>query len=380
MEAVPGIEAAFIDEGWSRRVVVHPPAPVHASRPDDYTRITLSSGTTGAPKGALTTQIQSYHRFVQGLLAFGWSAEDRYLACVPFCFSAGRGYPLYILRLGGVVVLMPTIFTAAEYVAMVERHDITAGLLTPTPLRWLLEHRRDREPLLPGPKRLATVGAPIHPEEKAALYRRVVPGLIEVYSTSATGILTRLAGEDLVNRGETMGRLLPTASVEVVDDAGNLLPIGAEGTLRIGGPGTTTELVGDDGSGGAASVRDGWYYPGDLVRIDEEGYLHLRGRSADLIIRGGVNIYPAEIEQVLLAHARVAEAAVVGWPSRLLGEEVAAFVRPRGPLEVGELRALCLERLVGYKVPRGFFLVEDLPRTSAGKVRKAALKAGLTPL
>ena len=116
------------------------------------------------------------------------------------------------------------------------------------------------------------------------------------------------------------------------------------------------------------------------MRIDGDGYLHLRGRSADLIIRGGVNVYPAEIEQVLLAHPAVAEAAVVGWPSRVLGEEVAAFVRTRGPLEIGELRALCLERLVSYKVPRGFFLVADLPRNSAGKVRKSVLKAELTTL
>jgi acyl-CoA synthetase (AMP-forming)/AMP-acid ligase II len=177
-----------------------------------------------------------------------------------------------------------------------------------------------------------------------------------------------------------MGRILPLATLEVVDEAGNPLPLGADGVLRVRGPATSTRVIGDDASSGPASLREGWYYPGDLVRIDADGYLHLRGRSAELIVRGGVNIYPAEIEQVLLAHPAVAEAAVVGWPSRLLGEEVAAFVRTRAPLETGELRALCLERLVGYKVPRGFFLVEEFPRTSAGKVRKASLKAELTTL
>jgi len=378
--SVEGFPLLAIDEGWEREAATLPSSSIHPARPEEPVKISLSSGTTGLPKGAVATYGQGYHRFVAGLMAFGWRAEDRYLSCVPFCFSAGRDYATYILRIGGTVVLMPTLFTAADYCAAVERFGITAGLLTPTPLRWLLEEAAGKAPLLPGMRRLATIGAELHMEEKAKLYRTVTPGLIEAFGTSATGILTRLAGEALLQRGDSMGRVLPTAELEIVDRQDRPVTAGGEGILRVRGPGVSTEMIGEESSEGPATLRNGWFYPGDLVRCDDEGYLQLKGRAADLIIRGGANIYPAEIEKLLLTHPAVAEAAVVGWPSAELGEEVAAFVTARTTLDAGALRQFCRERLAAYKVPRDFILVGDLPRNPAGKVLKRALAARLTPL
>jgi acyl-coenzyme A synthetase/AMP-(fatty) acid ligase len=378
--AVGGIPCLAIDERWERGAAALPLAPIHPARPEEPVKISLSSGTTGLPKGAVATYGQGYHRFVAGMMAFGWRAEDRYLSCVPFCFSAGRDYAVYILRLGGTVVLMPPLFTAADYVTAVERFGITAGLLTPTPLRWLMEAAAGKAPLLPGMQRLATIGAELHAEEKAKLYRTVTPGLIEAFGTAATGVLTRLAGEALLRRGDSMGRVLPTAELEIVDRQDRPVASGEDGILRVRGPGVASEMIGEETGEGPASLRDGWFYPGDLVRRDEEGYLQLKGRAADLIIRGGVNIYPAEIEKLLLTHPAVAEAAVVGRPSAELGEEVAAFVTARTTLDAGLLRQFCRERLAAYKVPRDFILVADLPRTAAGKVLKRALAARLTPL
>lgn len=376
-----GVASLAIDERFRRAAAALEPAAVHAARPTDPAMIALSSGTTGLPKGAIVTHEQAFHRFVAGLMAFGWQAEDRYLACLPFCFSAGRDYPMHALMRGATIVVVPTLFTAPEYVALIERHAITASLLAPTPLRWLLAHPAARGPLLPGVARLAASGAPLHAEEKAAIYRQVAPGLIETLGTSATGALTRLAGEDLVTRADSMGRLLPLTEIEIVDRSGRPMPSGAEGILRVRGPGTSTAMIGDNVGDGPATLReDGWFYPGDIVRLDEAGFLQLKGRSAELIIRGGANVYPAEIEKLLLTHPAVADAAVVGWPSREFGEEIAAFVTPQGPVDPAELKQFCRERLASYKVPRAFVIVAELPRNAAGKVRKSELSARLTPL
>ena len=126
--------------------------------------------------------------------------------------------------------------------------------------------------------------------------------------------------------------------------------------------------------------HDGWFYPGDLGHTDAGGFLHLDGRSKDMIIRGGVNIYPQDIERVLATDSNVADVAVVAWQSEEFGEEVAAFVVPRGEVSPETLTALCQERLASYKVPRQFFFVEQLPRTSVGKVHKRELAERLTPL
>ena len=132
------------------------------------------------------------------------------------------------------------------------------------------------------------------------------------------------------------------------------------------------------------AFRDGWYYPGDLGWLDEDGYLFLAGRATDMINRGGVNIYPAEVEHVLALHPKVHEAAVVGWSSNEFGEEVAAFVVPRqGGADAVSGDALishCRERLAPYKAPRQIFLLDELPKNGVGKIRKDQLAARLPPL
>jgi acyl-CoA synthetase (AMP-forming)/AMP-acid ligase II len=145
------------------------------------------------------------------------------------------------------------------------------------------------------------------------------------------------------------------------------------------GPGVARGFF-EDPEADAEAFKDGFFFPGDLGVVDASGFVSLRGRRKDMIIRGGINIYPAEIESILLDHETVAEAAVVGWPSRDLGEEVAAFVMPRGKADPEALRALCAARLAPYKVPRAMIVTDELPRNSSGKVLKAELVARLQPL
>jgi acyl-CoA synthetase (AMP-forming)/AMP-acid ligase II len=167
--------------------------------------------------------------------------------------------------------------------------------------------------------------------------------------------------------------------VEVVDEADAPLPRGRTGRLRYRGPGVATQYHLDP-EASVGSFRDGWFYPGDLAEIDEAGYLTLRGRTRDVIIRGGINVHPGEIESVLREHPDIAEAAVVGAPSARLGEEIAAFLVTRSPIDPEALTAWCAERLAPYKVPRLFVRVDDLPRNSSGKVLKSELASRLPRL
>ena len=165
----------------------------------------------------------------------------------------------------------------------------------------------------------------------------------------------------------------------MVDDGHRPLTAGEVGRIRYRGPAVADGFYRDP-EASQDSFRDGWFYPGDLGDFDEEGFLYLKGRAKDMIIRGGVNIYPQEIETTLLNHASVADAAVVGWPSREFDEEVAAFVVLREPVDSSELIAACRRRLAPYKVPRQVFVLDELPRNAGGKVLKPDLVKRLVPL
>jgi acyl-CoA synthetase (AMP-forming)/AMP-acid ligase II len=148
------------------------------------------------------------------------------------------------------------------------------------------------------------------------------------------------------------------------------------GHVRYRGP-SVAEGFYRDAEASKEAFREGWYYPGDLGRLGAQGHLYLVGRTKDVIIRAGVNIYAAEVEQALLEHPAVRDAAAVAWPSKINGEEVAAYVVPAGNVDDEALRAHCRSRLAPYKVPMGFFFVAELPKSSAGKVLKAELAARL---
>ena len=166
--------------------------------------------------------------------------------------------------------------------------------------------------------------------------------------------------------------------VQIVDAAHRLQPPGTTGLLRYRSPGCATAFYRDE-EASRESFRDGWFYPGDLAQLDAEGFLTLAGRAKDMIIRGGINIYPEEIEAILMAHPAVAEAAVVGVPDAARGEEVVAFVVLRQETDETVLRGWCSERLAPYKLPQLIERVAHLPRNSAGKVQKPLLKARLAP-
>ncbi|HEY5208190.1 MAG TPA: class I adenylate-forming enzyme family protein [Stellaceae bacterium] len=335
--------------------------------------LSLSSGTTGRPSGALVSHRELYERWIGQWVGIGFNGGDRYLAATPLYFGAGRSFAMSFLAAGGTVIFRPPPAQPLDLIEAARRYHASIMFLVPTQIRGLLDAWQGASPALPTVRRLVTSGAAIAAAERRRVIERLTPGLVDYYGTSEGGGISVLMPEEQLTFAETVGRPAFRTDIEIVDDAMNPVPPGTVGRLRYRGPGVSRALVSADGV--ATSGENGWYYPGDLARLLPSGHVQLAGRAKDLIIRGGVNIYPAEIEAVLGTHAAVGEVCVFGIADARLGEIVAAaVVRRRGtdPTEA-DIQAHGRERLVSYKVPDRIIFVAELPRNSSGKVLRAEL-------
>jgi acyl-CoA synthetase (AMP-forming)/AMP-acid ligase II len=338
--------------------------------------LSLSSGTTGRPKGPCITHQQMLRRFWTHWINLGLNATDRYLSATPLYFGGGRTFAMSVLFAGGTVILFRPSFDAAQLADEITRVDATSTFLVPTQLRKLLEADDTQKAAVRGLRLLISSGAPLDPDERSAIAATLNVNFVEYYASTEGGGVSLSTPETRLKNANSVGR--PVFGVEVQSVSDDHVPLGAGdvGQLRYRGPGVANGYFGED-EGEESPFRDGWFYPGDLAAIDAHGHIELRGRRKDVIIRGGVNIYPGEIEQVLREHPAVAEAAVTGAASTKLGEVVAAFVVVREDVEVETLRAWCAAKLAPYKVPEIIVFIEELPRNSAGKVVKAALVSGI---
>ncbi|PWS35228.1 hypothetical protein DFH01_23270 [Falsiroseomonas bella] len=334
--------------------------------------LSLSSGTTGRPKGPLITHAHFLARFRTHWINLGLNGRDRFVSATPLYFGGGRTFAMSVLYSGGTVILRPPPCGPEELIACVAAERATSLFLVPTQFRRLLALDDAALAPLRGLHLLLSSGAPLSAEERVAIRDRLCPNFFEYYASTEGGGVSLLAPEDLGAHGGTVGRPVFGVEVEVVDEAGRPLPAGETGLLRYRGPGCATAYHRDDDAS-AEAFRDGWFHPGDLASVDAEGFVTLRGRQKDMIIRGGINIYPADIEAVLNAHPDVAESAAVGIPSAEFGEEIAAFVRLERPASPEALLGFARDRLPRPKWPLRVVVVDELPRNSAGKVLKREL-------
>ena len=339
--------------------------------------VSLSSGSTGRPKGALVTHAQMRERFVSQWATLGFSATDRFALVSPLCFGAGRSFGMAFLAAGATVVLRPPPHTPEQLVEAINAAGSTAVFLVPTLLRRLLALPAEGL-LFPQLNRLLVSGEPFFPSEVAQFRARLTRRLIGYYASSEGGGISVLQPEEFLTHPDSVGRASFGVELELVDEQGRSVAPGETGLVRYRGPGCARDFLDENGhpvSGDAA----GWFMPGDLATRDDDGYLRLVGRSKDLILRAGVNVYPAEVERVLCEHPGVLEASVVGAPSRTHGEDVMAFVvlAEAGAVTVEGLLAHCHTALAPYKVPSRILPLAALPKAGMGKTDKKALRAML---
>lgn len=366
---VPAVE---VDDAWYARMAASPVTEFPPFDGSEPLVLSLSSGTTGRPKGPLATHRHFLRRFMTHWIDLGFTSHDRYLCATPLYFGGGRMFCMSSLFCGATVVLWPPPFEAAELAAEVGRSGATILFLVPTLIRRLLDLDNDALAALRSLKVLLVSGAPLTAEERVAIRQRICPNFSEYYAATEGGGISLLTPADQQTHGQTVGRPIFGVEVEIVDDDGRAVPVGETGLLRYRGPGVATSYYRDEEASREA-FRDGWFYPGDLASRDEDGFITLRGRRKDMIIRGGVNIYPNDVEAVLLSHPAVSDAAVAGWPSREYGEEVIAFVIARAPVDPEALRNWCAGELAAYKRPKAVLIVPEFPRNSFGKVLKPRL-------
>ncbi len=341
-------------------------------------RMLYSSGTTGRPKG-IRQPLKDLHPAdapprLGGLMdRLGISPDTVLLSPAPNYHAAPFTFLLVVQNLGGTVVSLPR-FDAEHLLAAIDAHRVTHVQVVPTMLSRLLR--------LPAATRarydlgslevLVTSGAPCSRELKAAAMDWLGPVVHEYYGASEGYGQTHVSPAEALQRPGTVGRALK-GTIHVTDAAGHELGHGEVGRIWFAGTDPVTYHRDDEKSRRARNDR-GWSTVGDLGHVDADGYLYLAGRESHTIISGGVNVYPAEIEELLTTHPQVTDVAVIGIPDEDLGEAVHAVVQA-GPgadtvTLADELTALCRAHLAGFKRPRSFDFVEALPRTPTGKLRK----------
>jgi acyl-CoA synthetase (AMP-forming)/AMP-acid ligase II len=342
------------------------PGTVRAELPvpkmDDVATILHTSGTTGLPKPVPMTQRVLAQRVIVNAALLRLDTSSRYMSGSPFHHIAGWGNVAVALGAGATVVPAPS-FSPEEWLQLGEL-GITHGLLVPTMVHMLLERKALRLDSL----RVLQYGAAPMPPDTLRRAMAELPGVtfVEIFGQTEGSPISCLTAEDHLRAAEADEHLL--ASV------GRAVP-GVE--LRIAEP--DNDGIGEVLARGPHLFRygdDGWQHTGDLGQLDQDGYLYLAGRKGDMIIRGGENVYPLEVEHVLTEHPGVADAAVVGVPDERLGETVMAFVVPAegaAPLDADSLRAFARQRLAGFKVPARWEFMGSLPRNPNGKVVRAGL-------
>ncbi len=378
-DSLPGANWHRLDDTWvtTPRVALPKGSDAGFDTPETPLLISLSSGTTGRPKGALVTHRQMYERFVNQWVTLSFNVTDRFASVTPMYFGGGRSFTMSFLAAGATVILDPLPHTPEALVALMQTSRASVTFMVPTILRRLLPLATpEKGLLLPDLRRLLVSGAVLYAEEAQVMRQQITPQLIGYYASSEGGGISILQPEEIAAYANTVGRPSFRVELEVVDEHDQSLTNGTVGRLRYRGPGVATTFVAEDGREGEGD-ESGWFYPGDLASIGSRGHVTLHGREKDMIIRGGVNIYPAEVERVLMEHASIREAAVVPWPSPGLGEEVAAFIVLSQAAPDEDIIAFCREHLAPYKVPSALFPLQALPKAHSDKIDKAALQARL---
>ena len=337
--------------------------------------IVYTSGTTGRPKGAVLRQEALFWNGVMSQHMHNMTSDDHVLTVLPFFHVGGLNIQSTPALQLGATVTVHARFTPDSALAAIERERPTLTVMVPAIIQAVSDHPAWASTDLSSLKAVATGSTIVPPHLIERFVARDVP-VLQVYGSTETcpiAVYTRLGG-DLSRVGST-GLAGLCCEAKVIDQAGNELPAGTPGEIAVRGPNVFFEYWGNEAATRDA-LHDGWYRTGDIGLCDGDGYFWVRDRKKNMIISGGENVYPAEVERVLLEHPDVSECAVIGRPDPRWDEVPIAYVIARSGcrLEADELRAHLQAQLARYKVPRDIVFVTDMPRTALGKVQHFLLK------
>ena len=378
-DELPKLREVVLFTEWDAFIAQGKPTTLPDVSPSDAAQIQYTSGTTGFPKGAIL-----HHRGLTNNAAIfaalqGLTASDCYVNPMPMFHTAGCALGTLGTLAARAKHVPVYAFDPAFVLELMERERATFLLGVPTMLIAMMEHpdlnTRDLSSL-----RGALSGGSLVPAE---LVRRIESTLgvrfcIVYGTTECSPLVTQTRLDDTPeDKAETIGLPIPQTEVKIIDPSSReIVPTGTVGELCCRGYLVMTGYNDMPEATAEAIDADGWYHTGDLASMDERGYCRIEGRLKDMIIRGGENIYPREIEDVLFAHPDIAEIAVVGIPDEKWGEQVAAFVRmqPGAALNAVELKAYVREHLAPYKSPSRWIAVDAFPLTGSGKIQKFVLR------
>jgi acyl-CoA synthetase (AMP-forming)/AMP-acid ligase II len=348
--------------------------PATAVAHEDILYLGYTSGTTGTPKGAMISHRAIVGGYLYKALDYGLTGADISLCPGPFWHSAPRDFASLALYLGGTCVVTRG-FDAREYFELVEKLRVTYSFLVPTMLQMLTSLEDGAHFDTSSLRVLISGGSPLPTPVKENVLSRFGPILSEFYGATETRIICSITPEELARRRRSVGRPIRDVEVRILDDEGRDVAVGEPGEVYMRGPGLFSGYY-NDPERTAKSFRGDWFSLGDIGRVDADGYLYLVDRKQDMIISAGENIYPNEIEEVLLAAPGVREVAVIGIPDETWGELVTAVVvpAPGATLTPEALIRHCDARLPGYMKPRRVEFADALPRNETGKILRRVLR------
>lgn len=344
---------------------------------EDLALIVYTSGTTGKPKGALLTHSGIVSSIKESLFdGFDINKSDRFLGALPLCHIYGAGVLVYFnIARGTSLVILPK-FEAKKVLELLSRHRVTILPLVPTMYQFLLMEMQEQNYDTSSLRICFCAAAPLSAELHKQIEDSFGVQVYEGYALSETACGGTINPYKARKQG-SIGKPINCLEITIRSEDGKALPAGAEniGEIAVRGPNVMLGYHGKPEATAEVFADGGWFLTGDLGYKDEEGYLYIAGRKKELIIRGGSNIYPREVEEVIARLPQVADVAVVGVPDKLMGERVkAVIVRKQGQeLDEEQVKNFCAEHLAQYKVPRLVEFRNELPRNSTGKVLKRAL-------
>ena len=338
--------------------------------------LVYTSGTTGQPKGALHTQAGLLANCAVSVEAHQFTRHDHVLTALPLFHVGGLCIQTLPALYAGARVTLHARFDAGAWLADVQRLRPTTSLMVPATMRAVLDHPDFSQADLSSLRQLSAGSSSIPVALINAFHQRGIP-VCQVYGATETGpVSICLARADAMTHVGSTGRAVPSVEVRLLDESGAEVKPSDVGEICLRAPNLMREYWRDPYN---PAFRDGWFHTGDLAHCDAGGFYHVVGRSKDMIISGGENIYPAEIENIVAECPGVAEAAVVGLPDEKWGEVAVAVIvkKPDSLLDASDVMALFDGRLARYKRPQRVLFCESLPKTALGKVQKPQLIAQL---